>query len=180
VPVLAVTVFGVHHSGTRRRPTRRKKNMKGDPRVTHELNEYLSFELTGHRQYLLHGATCRHWGFSRLADVQHGYSEEETTHAGRIMARILLLGAAPSMKSRRAVDARDTVAKQLAYDRELVSQAIDHLRAAIGICEQCSDFVSRDLLAGMLDDEELHLDWLDRQLGLIDKVGLQDYLQAQM
>ncbi|MDT3678974.1 MAG: bacterioferritin [Burkholderiaceae bacterium] len=154
--------------------------MKGDPRVTRALDEYLSFELTGHRQYLLHGATCRHWGFSRLADVQHAYSAEETTHAGRIMARILLLGATPSMKSRREIDAHDTVAKQLDYDRELVSEAVDHLRAAIGVCEECSDYVSRDLLAEMLDDEELHLDWLRKQLSLIDRVGLQDYLQAQM
>jgi len=154
--------------------------VKGDPGVIRELDGYLSFELTGHRQYLLHAATCRHWGFPRLADVQHDYSTEETTHAGRIMARILLLGGTPSMKSRRAVDARDTVAGQLDYDRELVREAIDHLRAAVGVCEQCSDFASRDLLAEMLDDEELHLDWLDRQLGLIDKVGLQDYLQAQM
>jgi len=164
----------------RRHSNRRKKNMKGDPRVIRELNEYLSFELTGHRQYLLHDATCRHWGFPRLADVQHAYSEEETNHASRIMARILLLGGMPSMESRRAIEARDTVAKQLDYDRQLVSEAIDHLRSAIGICEQCGDFVSRDLLTEMLDDEELHLDWLDKQKGLIDKVGMQDYLQAQM
>lgn len=154
--------------------------MKGDPRVIRQLDEYLSFELAGHRQYLLHGATCRHWGFARLADAQQAYSEEETTHAGRILTRILMLGGTPSMKNRRAVEGGDTVAKQLGHDRELVSAAIVHLRAAIGICERGGDPASRDLLAEMLDDEELHLDWLDRQLGLIDRVGLQEYLQAQM
>lgn len=154
--------------------------MNGDPQVIRQLDEYLSFELTGHRQYLLNAATCRHWGFARLAAAQQAYSEEETTHAARIMARILLLGGTPSMGSPRAVESRDTVAKQLESDRALVSAAIDHLRAAIGICERGHDFASRDLMAQMLDDEELHLDWLDRQLGLIARVGLQEYLQAQM
>lgn len=154
--------------------------MKGNPQVTRQLNEYLSFELTGHRQYLLHGAVCEHWGFSRLAETQHAYSEEETRHARRIMARILLLDDTPEMKSYRAVVASDTVEQQLQKDRELVGAAIVHLRSAIGICEQSSDFVSRDLLTEMLDDEELHLDWLDKQFGLIAKVGLEDYLQAQM
>lgn len=154
--------------------------MKANPQVTRQLNEYLSFELSGHRQYLLHSAVCRHWGLSRLARTQYAYSDEETRHAGRIMARILLLGDTPQMKSYRAVAASDTVEQQLEKDRELVGAAIVHLRSAIGICEQGSDFVSRDLLTEMLDDEELHLDWLDRQFGLIAKLGLQDYLQAQM
>ena len=154
--------------------------MKGNPRIVQDLNEYLAFELTGHRQYLLHGSMCRHWGLKRLGDVQHAYGEEETTHAQRIMARILLLGATPSMASARDVAASDTVAGQLQNDRDLVGAAIVHLRPAIGRCEQSADFVSRDLLTEMLDDEELHLDWLDRQFGLIDKVGLQNYLQAQM
>lgn len=154
--------------------------MKGNPQVTTRLNEYLSFELTGHRQYLLHSAVCRHWGFPRLAETQYAYSEEETRHAGRIMARILLLGDTPQMKSYRAVESSGSVEEQLRKDHELVGAAIVHLRAAIAVCEQSDDFVSRDLLTGMLDDEELHLDWLDKQFGLIAKLGLQDYLQAQM
>src|SRR5690606_3159293 len=112
-----------------------------------------------HRQYLLHGAVCRHWGFWRLAEAQHAYSEEETRHAGRVMARILLLGDTPAMKSYRAVEASDTVEEQLRKDRDLVAAALVHLRSAIGVCEQGGDFVSRDLLTEMLDDEELHLDW---------------------
>lgn len=154
--------------------------MQGNPQVVQLLNEYLSFELTGYRQYLLHAETCRHWGFPRLGQLQNDYSEEETRHAGRIMARILLLGGTPAMKSQRDVVASDTVADQFAKDRDLVGAAIVHLRSAIGTCERSGDFVSRDLLTEMLDDEELHLDWLDKQAGLIAKVGLQDYLQAQM
>lgn len=174
------------------------------PQVVQDLNDYLSFELTGHRQYLLHGATCRHWGFEQLAQAQLAYSDEETRHAARIMARILLLGATPLMRSARdvATDATaagqpasagaaqpasaaaaqhaDAVARQLARDRDLVGAAIAHLKGAIGRCEQHRDFASRALLVEMLDDEELHLDWLDRQSGLIDKLGLQHYLQAQI
>lgn len=153
--------------------------MKGDPQVIGGLNEYLSFELTGYKQYLLHGAMCRHWGFSRLAEIQHGYSEEETRHSGEIMARILLLGSTPQMKDFRPAAEGATVAEQLEHDRDLVAGAMAHLRNAIGVCERSQDFVSRDLLAKMLDDEELHLDWLDTQLELIGKVGLQNYLQSQ-
>lgn len=153
--------------------------MTGDPQVVSALNEYLSFELTGHRQYLLHGSMCAHWGFSRLAAIQNGYSEEESRHAGRIMARILLLGATPMMQSFRPVAGGDTVAEQLGHDRDLVAAAIDHLRDSIGVCERGKDFASRSLLSEMIDDEELHLDWLDTQLELIGKVGLENYLQAQ-
>lgn len=178
--------------------------MKGHPQVVQDLGEYLAFELTGHRQYLLHGSMCRHWGFARLGQVQLAYSEEEIRHATRIAGRILLLGETPSMHGVRDVTLRGAapepsgqavarqpegavagrlaggVAAQLGDDRDLVSAAIAHLTRAIGRCEQHGDFVSRDLLVEMLDDEELHLDWLDQQLGLIDKVGLQHYLQTQM
>lgn len=154
--------------------------MQGSPQVVQQLNEYLSFELTGYRQYLLHAETCRHWGLPRLGQVQSDYSEEETRHAGRIMSRILLLGGTPEMKSYRDVVPSADVPEQFAKDRDLVGGAIVHLRSAIGICESSGDFVSRDLLTEMLDDEELHLDWLDKQVGLIGKVGIQDYLQSQM
>ncbi len=154
--------------------------MKGDPQAVATLNEYLSFELTGYKQYLLHGAMCRHWGFERLGAIQHGYSEEETRHAGRIMARILLLGAVPQMTDFRPAAAGETVAEQLRHDRDLVDAAIGHLRSAVGLCERSRDFVSRSLLVEMLDDEESHLDWLDTQLELIGKVGLENYLQSLM
>ncbi|GMV01969.1 MAG: bacterioferritin [Burkholderiaceae bacterium] len=162
--------------------------MKRNPQVVQDLNEYVSFELTGHRQYLLHGAMCRHWGFAGLAQAQLAYSEEETRHAARIMIRILLLGGTPLMQDNRDAVVRgapveqyaNAVPGQLGDDRNLVGAAIVHLKGAIVRCEQHGDFVSRDLLVEMLDDEEQHLDWLDRQLGLIDKVGLQNYLQTQV
>lgn len=154
--------------------------MKSDAQIIEALNEYLAFELTGHKQYLLHGSLCRHWGFEKLAATQLAYSEEETRHAGEIMARILLLDGVPSMEERRAPVGGQTVREQLENDVRLVSDAIDHLRATIGVCEKARDYVSRDLLGTMLADEELHLDWLETELELIGKVGQENYLQAKL
>ncbi|MCC7151843.1 MAG: bacterioferritin [Rubrivivax sp.] len=153
--------------------------MQGDPKVVAGLNEYLSFELTGHRQYLIHAAMCRHWGFARLAGIQDAYSAEETQHAARIATRILMLDGTIAPRELGAIGGAATVPDQLARDRGLVGGAIVHLRAAIGDCEQGRDFVSRDLLREMLDDEERHLHWLDTELGLVQRLGLQNYLQSQ-
>lgn len=153
--------------------------MKGDARVVADLNEYLSFELTGHRQYLIHTGMCRHWGFERLAKIQGAYSAEETGHAARIIARILLLGGAATPREFGPIAGAAGVPAQLALDRGLVGGAIVHLRAAIAACEHSRDFVSRALLREMLDDEEHHLHWLDTELALIDQIGLQNYLQSQ-
>lgn len=154
--------------------------MKGDPKVLDGLNGYLSFELTGHRQYLLHAGMCRHWGFERLARIQDDYSAEETQHAARIITRILMLGGVAAPRELRPIVGAPTVPEQLELDRELVSQAMVHLRAAIADCEAGRDYVSRDLLREMLDDEENHLDWLDTEVALIGKLGLQNYLQSQL
>lgn len=154
--------------------------MKGDVRVVADLNRYLSFELTGHRQYLLHAGMCRHWGFERLARVQDAYSAEETQHAARIVARILMLGASATPVELRAIVGAPSVPDQLALDRGLVSDAITHLRGAIEHAERCADYVTRDLMREMLDDEERHLYWLDTEQRLVREVGLENYLQAQM
>lgn len=153
--------------------------MKGDAKVVADLNEYLSFELTGHRQYLLHAGLCRHWRFERLAKLQHDYSAEETQHAMRLIARILLLDGSAAPRELRPIVAAPSVPEQLALDHSLVAQAIAHLRSAITHCEKVRDFVSRDLLAEMLDDEERHLHWLDTETALIGKLGIENYLQSQ-
>ncbi|MBS0304808.1 MAG: bacterioferritin [Proteobacteria bacterium] len=154
--------------------------MKGDARVVADLNRYLSFELTGHRQYLLHAAMCRHWGFERLARIQDAYSAEETQHAARIAARILMLGASALPEELRTIAGAPTVPEQLALDRALVHDAALHLRAAVERAEGCADYVSRDLLREMLDDEERHEHWLDTEIGLVSSLGLENYLQAQL
>lgn len=153
--------------------------MQGEPKVLAGLNEYLSFELTGHRQYLIHAAMCRHWGFERLARIQDAYSAEETQHAARIIARILLLGGTAAPRELGPVAGGTSVSEQLARDHALVAGAITHLRAFIGDCERSADFVSRDLMREMLDDEERHLHWLDIELGLVARLGLPNYLQSQ-
>lgn len=155
-----------------------QKNSKADPQVIAGLNEYLCFEMTGYVQYLFHAELCRHRGFRKLADIQADYSAEETRHASRVMARILLLGAVPAPRLLTEVGGARSVPEQIEADRELVGRAIAHLRQSVGECERSRDFVSRDLLSEMLDDEELHLYWLDKQVSLIGQIGLPNYLQS--
>lgn len=154
--------------------------MNADPQVLAHLNEYLSFELTGHRQYLVHGAQCRQWGFERLARRELAYVAEESAHAERILARLLLLGGAPTPRDVHPVAASDSAPTLLARDRDLVARAIAHLREAVAQCERSGDYASRALLVEMMDDEERHLDWLDTELGLLDRLGPENYLQAQL
>ncbi|HRP28117.1 MAG TPA: bacterioferritin [Burkholderiaceae bacterium] len=154
--------------------------MKSDPQIITRLNEYLCFETTGHVQYLFHAALCEHDGFSALARIQADYSAEESQHSARIMARILMLDGLPAPKMMHAVGGLRNVPEQFEADRELVGAAIVHLRTSIGECEQRRDFVTRDLLREMLDDEERHLYWLDKQVSLLGDVGIENYLQAML
>lgn len=154
--------------------------MKADPQVITRLNEYLCFETTGHVQYLFHAGLCAHERFSVLARVQTDYSAEESQQSARIMARILMLDAVPAPRMIRTAGGMRSVPEQLEADRELVGGAIAHLRTSVGECEQRRDFVTRELLREMLDDEEQHLYWLDKQVSLIGEVGLENYLQSML
>lgn len=154
--------------------------MPSSPDSLADLNRYLAFELTGHRQYLIHAAQCRHWGYERLARIQGDYSAEETRHAADLMARILLLHGVPTVSELGDCTGAGSVADMLARDHALVVAAHDHLRAAIERCETRHDFVSRDLLSTMLDDEEQHLHWLETELDLRAALGEENYLQAQL
>ncbi len=154
--------------------------MNADPKVLAHLNEYLSVELTGHRQYLLHGGLCRHWGFERLAQREQAYVVEETAHAQRILARLLMLGGTPAPRDVRPVVGADSVPALLALDHQLVSHAITLLRQAVTQCEDSRDYDSRALLVEMLDDEEGHLDWLETEQRLLAQLGQERYLQAQL
>lgn len=154
--------------------------MKGDPHVVSCLNQYLSIELTGHKQYLLHAKLCEHAGLHRLKDIQLAYSAEETVHAARVIERILFLEGQPNLEDLKPVTVARTVAEQLQRDLALVGHAIPLLRDAARECETRNDHVSRTLFQEMLHDEELHFHWLQTQLGLIEQVGLANYLQSQM
>lgn len=153
--------------------------MHGDSGVQDYLNRYLSIELTGHKQYLLHAGLCRKQGFYRLAERQQAYSEEETGHATRLLARLLFLWGIPTMQDVRPLQVEMAVPAQLRLDRALISHAIELLREAVAHCAKVNDPVSRDLFVTMLADEEEHLHWVATQLDLIDAMGLANYLQSQ-
>lgn len=153
--------------------------MHGNSEVIDYLNRYLSFELTGFKQYLLHSRSAADQGYERLAQKQLDYSHEETAHAAQIIDRILLLQGVPLFADRQAVSLDADVLAQLRADRQLVADAIAALREGIACCERSSDFVTRALLRAMLDDEEQHLHWLEIQLDLAGKMGTQNYLQSQ-
>lgn len=154
--------------------------MQGDSRVIGLLDRYLSIELTGHKQYLLDASQCRDWGLERLRQRQHAYSEEETRHAERLADRILFLEGRPSMVDHRAPQPSADIVEQLRGNLALIADAMRVLREGLEQAESASDFVSRDLFAEMLADEEAHTDWLETQLGLIERIGLVAYLQTQI
>jgi bacterioferritin len=131
-------------------------------------------------QYLFHAGLRAHENSSALARVQTDYSAEESQHSAPIMARILMLDALPAPRMIRTVGGMRRVAAQLEADRELGGGAIAHLRTSVGECEPRRDFVTRDLLRELLDDEEQHLYWLDKQVSLIGEVGLENYLQSML
>jgi bacterioferritin len=154
--------------------------MKGEGKIISFLDEYLSIELTGHKQYLLHSCVCQNWGLQRLAEKQKAYSVEETEHAFEIAKRLLFLEGTPGLADARSIQVKSSVEEQLALDRDLIGHAIGRLRAAIAQCIEQKDGVTRDLFERMLVDEEEHLHWIESQLGLIAQVGAQKYLQSQM
>lgn len=153
--------------------------MQGNDEVITHLNRYLAFELTGIKQYLLHSRSAADQGFDRLAEVQLEYSKEEATHAARIMDRVLFLEGVPALADMGPVELDPDVLKQLEHDQRLITEAIALLRKGVVTCERVSDFVSRDLLREMLDDEEQHSHWIEVQLDLVTRIGRQNYLQSQ-
>lgn len=154
--------------------------METDPKTIDFLNGYLSIELTGHKQYLLHSTTCGRWGLPRLAARQRAYSVEETSHAFEVAERLLFLEGTPSLADARPIRVVTRVEQQLALDRDLVGFAIGRLREAVQHCTHQRDAVSRALFQRMLVDEEDHLHWVETELGLIDRLGLPGYLRAQL
>lgn len=153
--------------------------MKGDKKVIDFLNRYLATELTGHHQYLEHARVLKNWGVSGLAEREDQYAEEERTHAARIADRILFLEGAPDVRTIRRLAIGADVRKILDCDLGLVSQAQTVLREGVAHCESVADYVSRDLLREMLDDEEQHAYWLEIQLALIVRIGLKNYIQSR-
>jgi bacterioferritin len=154
--------------------------MKGDAKVIEHLNRALYNELIAINQYFLHAKMFKHWGLKELAEHEWHESIDEMKHADRLIERILFLDGLPNLQNLGKLLVGENVREALECDLKLEYQAVPDLKVAIAYCESVSDFVSRDLFAKILESEEEHIDWLETQLGLIETVGLQNYLQSKM
>ena len=154
--------------------------MKGDPKVVQRLNEVLTNELTAIDQYFLHAKMFEHWGLAYLAGHERKASIDEMKHAENLTERILFLEGLPNLQDLHKLLIGENVKEALECDLRLELAAHPALRAAIADCEAAGDYVSRDLFRSILASEEEHIDWLETQLDLIDKVGLPNYQQSQI
>ena len=153
--------------------------MKGDAKVIEFLNQALTNELTAVNQYWLHYRMLDHWGITRLAKFERKESIEEMEHADQLSERILFLDGLPNFQCLGSLRIGDSVPEIIAGDLALEEEAIPLLRDAIEHCENVRDYVTRDLFRSILENEEEHLDFLETQQELIEKMGLQNYIQLQ-
>ena len=153
--------------------------MKGDEKVIEFLNAALKNELTAINQYWLHYRLLDHWGIARLADYEKHESIDEMKHADILSERILFLDGLPNFQMLGRLRIGETVEEVLRSDLALEGDAIPLLRDAIAHCETVRDYVSRDLFRRILDNEEEHVDFLERQFDMIERMGIQNYIQLQ-
>jgi bacterioferritin len=154
--------------------------MKGEGKVIEYLNEVLRNELTAINQYFLHSRMYRDMGLNALADHEHEESVDEMKHADELVERILFLEGLPNMQDLGRLMIGEHPREMLECDLKLELHAIPSLRKGIDYCEKCNDFVSREIFERILESEEGHVDWLETQLSLIDKVGIENYLQSKI
>jgi bacterioferritin len=151
--------------------------MLRDPKVIEFLNTQLTNELTAINQYFLHARTLQHWGVTKLGKHEYAESIEEMKHADDLIKRILFLDGLPNVQRLNPISVGETVEEILRADLAIEEKAMVDLREGIAYCESVRDFASRDLLAGILENEEEHVDFLDTQFDLIKLIGIQNYIQ---
>ena len=150
--------------------------MLRDPKVVEHLNTQLTNELTAINQYFLHARTLQHWGVTKLGKQEYDESIDEMKHADRLIQRILLLDGLPNVQRMNQISVGESVEEILKADQRLETKALEDLRGGIAYCESVGDYVSRALLVDILESEEEHVDFLDRQFDLIKQIGIERYI----
>ena len=153
--------------------------MKGDAKVIEYLNEALKNELTAINQYFLHAKMLKNWGMTKLADFEYHVSIDEMKHADKLAERILFLEGLPNFQLLGRLKIGENVEEILKSDLALENEAVPQLKEAIAHCEIVRDYVSRDLFAYILENEEEHVDTIEMQFEMIARMGLQNYIQLQ-
>ena len=154
--------------------------MKGDAKVIEYLNKALYNELTAINQYFLHAKMLKNWGFKELAEHEYKESIDEMKHADKLSERILFLDGLPNFQALGKLRIGETPREILECDLVLEQEALPPLREAIAYCESVADYVSRQLFVDILDSEEEHIDWLETQLSVIDRIGEPNYLLTKL
>lgn len=154
--------------------------MTGDKNVVALLNAQLTNELSAINQYFLHARMYKHWGFEKIAKKEYEESIGEMKHADKLINRILMLDGLPNLQALHKLMIGESTPEMLASDLKLELAAQKTVKEGIAACEAAADYVSRQLFQDILDDTEEHIDWLQTQIDLIDRIGIQLYLQSQL